>query len=119
MHEEIRIEKNEWRVSEEIAYRIDGEPVLGKYIDAHCHLFNCSSYFFNQVYAKEYQQAMAGNKPSVPGNYYMQKPEVFMQKHFQLGELTIYSTFGTRAQDKHYYQLIIFSFLFIGPKSTT
>lgn len=33
-NEEIRKEKNAWRVSEEIAERIDGAPLLGEFIDA-------------------------------------------------------------------------------------
>lgn len=83
------MEKNAWRVSEELAERIDGAPVLGEFIEDWRPLHLKIGIFFKQAYVKEYQHATAGNMPSVPGYHYLQKLEVFMQKHVQLGELLL------------------------------
>ena len=89
MQEMNRLEwrKNAWRVAEEIAERIDGAPVLGEFIEAQLTPREDRIFFFNKVYVKEYQQATASNKPSVPGYSYLKKLELFMQEHSQSGEL--------------------------------
>ena len=86
-NEEVRLEKNAWRVAEEIAERIDGAPVLGEFIHSQLTPKIEDSHFFNQKYIKEYQHATAIKKPSLPVYHYMQKLEAFMQRHIQLGEM--------------------------------
>ena len=86
-NEEVRLEKNGWRVAEEIAERMDGAPVLDEFIHSQLTPKIEDSHFFNQKYIKEYQHATANKKLSVPGYHYMQKLEAFMQRHIQLGEM--------------------------------
>ena len=62
---EKRMERNAWRVAEEIAERIDGAPVLGEFIEARLTPNTDSIFFFNKEYVKEYQQSSASTKSLV------------------------------------------------------
>ena len=72
-NEEVRLERNAWRVAEEIAERIDGAPLIGECIHSQLTPKIKDSHFFNQKYIKAYQHATATKKLSVPGHHYMQK----------------------------------------------
>ena len=72
-NEEVRLERNAWRVAEEIAERIDGAPLIGECIHSQLTPKIIDSHFFNQKYIKAYQHATATKKLSVPGYHYMQK----------------------------------------------
>ena len=48
------MEKNAWRVAEEIAEIIDGAPVSGEFIEAQLTPREDCIFFFNKVYVKEY-----------------------------------------------------------------
>ena len=72
-NEEVRLEKNAWRVAEEIAERIDGAPLMGECIHSQLTPKIKDSHFFNQKYIKAYQQPTVTKKPSVPGYHCMQK----------------------------------------------
>ena len=84
---EERMEKNAWRVAEEVASRIDDAPVHSEYIK--CFVANkCDDgLFFNKEYLKEYFSRSGDGRMTVPGVTYMEKIVTFQDTHYKTGEL--------------------------------
>ena len=97
--EEERIERNAWKVANEIAARIDDAPVHSEYIKCFVAHKGEDGLFFNQDYLKEYMSKSGERKKDVPGAAYMKKIVSFRDTHYERGEL--YMEYLKRDAPKH------------------
>ncbi|CAB4031551.1 Transient receptor potential cation channel subfamily A member 1 [Paramuricea clavata] len=91
IHEAQRMEKNAWRVANQLAERIDGAPVLSEFIHGCVSEKTEDSFFFNEDYLSKYMSATKNVRSHLPGSAYFNKISDFMDTHVQSGEL--YSEF--------------------------
>ena len=77
---------NAWAVSNELAKRMDGAPILGEYI--YCQLSEKldEMFFFNKEKLDAQQQAVVEKKDLVIGSGYIKKIVQFNEPHYINGE---------------------------------
>jgi len=99
-YEADRMERNAWKVSAEVASRIDGARVLSQHIRCFVSEKPNEHFFFNGEYIKEYNCANEASKSKVPGSGYIEKINKFQEEHYRVGELFMdYVKKGCEAED--------------------
>jgi hypothetical protein len=82
--EEECMEKNAWRVSEEIKQIIDDEPGPAGDVTTSKEM----QFFFNSAYLMKYSTAKSEvRRKSIPGNAYFSKINAFLVAHCDIGEM--------------------------------
>jgi hypothetical protein len=87
VYEARRMARNAWHVSEDLANRLDGAPVLSSYIHG---LVSCKpeeQFFFNKNELRAYIASSASTRKDLPGGAYITKIYDFMDHHYVYGEL--------------------------------
>ena len=87
--EEECMEKNAWKVSEEIRQVIDDEPgPAGDFLKCFVTSQREKQFFFNSAYLMKYfsTKSESGRK-KIPGNAYFSKINGFMNTHCEIGEM--------------------------------
>ena len=79
---------NVWQVTQEVADRIEGAPVLKEFMKSFLTPKVDDQFFFNKEHLDEYfSTSSVAVKKSVPGYNYIQKIEQYYQDHFETGKL--------------------------------
>lgn len=86
-YEDNRMERNAWRVSQDIASRIDDAPVLSSYIKSLVTEKEQDSFFFNKDQLQEFGRASDVQKQNVTGYHYFSKISGYIDSHYEKGEL--------------------------------
>ncbi|XP_035659798.1 uncharacterized protein LOC118404665 [Branchiostoma floridae] len=86
-HRQKMEEKNAWAVAEEIRLRIDDSPAPTGFIKSFIVDQPGSQFFFNRDHLLRYMKTAKTLRTSLPGYHYFHKIEVFLEKHFTIGEL--------------------------------
>ena len=83
------MEKNVWKVAEEVTKIIDDEPgPAGDYMKSYVTTGQEKQFFFNTTYLLQYTSTKSDiNRATVPGNAYFSKIEKFRQEHYESGEM--------------------------------
>ena len=83
------MEKNAWRVAQDVEGRIDDEPgPAGDYLKGYVTTGEKSQFFFNREYLMEYAAAKTEAKQQeVPGCNYFRKIYAFIDAHCLIGEM--------------------------------
>lgn len=88
--EEERMRKNAWRVAEELAERVDGEPAPNGFIKCKVTQKENERFLWDSEYLEKYSSVKSeSGKEVIPGHGYYKKLEEFIELHFQIGELYI------------------------------
>ena len=83
------MEKNAWKVAEEVAKIIDDEPgPAGDNVKSYMTTRQEKQFFLNTTYLLQYTSTKPEiNRVKVPGNAYFSKIEKFTQEHSESGEM--------------------------------
>ena len=82
-----RIERNAWRVANEIALRIDDAPVLSDFLRAFVTEKDMEAFFFNRSRLHDFIKAPGNSKSNVPAYNYFVKICDYISDHYDIGEL--------------------------------
>ena len=87
--ESVCMEKNAWRVAEEVARRIDDEPgPAGDFMKSYTTSEKKRQFFFNRPYLMKYASTQSEKKRlDIPGCNYLKKINTFIDAHFIIGEM--------------------------------
>ncbi|XP_032235410.2 uncharacterized protein LOC5510379 [Nematostella vectensis] len=85
--EDQRMERNAWRITHQLAERIDGAPVLSDFINGIASESPDDMFFFNDNYLSQYTSKSKSLRATVPGASYFDKIFTFIELHLQTGEL--------------------------------
>ena len=83
------VQRNAWRVAQDIALRIDDAPVLSDCIKAFCDSEGGGHVFLQQDPLEEYIKASEGSRAHIPGYNYLAKINSYISNHYEIGELYI------------------------------
>ena len=86
-YEDDRMERNAWRVAQDVASRIDDAPVLSSYIKSFVTEKEQDAFFFNKDQLQEFARAPEGQKKNVAGYHYFSKITGYIDSHYETGEL--------------------------------
>ena len=83
------MEKNAWRVAEEVARRIDDEPgPAGDFMKFYTTSEKKRQFFFNRPYLMKYASTQSEKKRlDISGCNYLKKICAFINAHFIIGEM--------------------------------
>ena len=83
------MEKNAWKVAEEVARRIDDEPgPAGDFMKSYTTSEKKHQFFFNRPYLMKYASTQSEKKRlDIPGCNYLKKIYTFIDAHFIIGEM--------------------------------
>jgi hypothetical protein len=99
--EEECMEKNAWRVCEDVCQRVHMEP--GPAGDMMlCMVEDASLFFYNTKELVQYQKSPKGKRKALPGYHYFKKIENFIDEHGEKGELFIEFRLGRCTKDGLY-----------------
>ena len=96
------MEKNAWKVAEEVTKIIDDEPgPAGDYMKSYVTTRQEQQFFFNTTYLLQYTSTKSDiNRATVPGNAYFSKIEKFTQEHSESGEMYMEFLKGSCEKEK-------------------
>ena len=96
------MEKNAWKVAEEVTKIIDDEPgPAGDYMKCYVTTRQEKQFLFNTTYLLQYTSIKSDiNRATVPGNAYFSKIEKFTQEHSESGEMYMEFLKGSCEKEK-------------------
>ena len=96
------MEKNTWKVAEEVTKIIDDElGPAGGYMKSYVTTRQEKQFFFNTTYLLQYTSTKSEiNRATVPGNAYFSKIEKFTQEHSESGEMYMEFLKGSCEKEK-------------------
>ena len=86
-YEDNRMERNAWRVAQDVASRIDDAPVLSSYIKSFATEKGDDTFFFNKEQLQEFAKASESQRQDLTGYHYFSKITKYIDSHYATGEL--------------------------------
>ena len=87
-YEEKRMAKNAWAVAKEIRDRLDDAPVMGEYVKSFLAEEDDRGFFHSHDHLKLFiDNRNKKQQQNVPGYYHFKNIELFINNHYQIGEL--------------------------------
>ena len=86
-YEDNRMERNAWRVAQDVASRIDDAPVLSSYIKSFATEKGEDTFFFNKEQLQEFAKASESQRQDLTGYHYFSKITKYIDSHYATGEL--------------------------------
>ena len=87
-HEEKRIAKYAWAVAKEIRDHLDDTPAMGEYVKSFLAEEDDRGFFHSHDHLKLFiHNRNKKQQQNVPGYYHFKKIELFIDNHYQIGEL--------------------------------
>ena len=83
LYEDNRMERNAWRVVQDVASLIDDAPVLSSYIKSFVTEKEEDTFFFNKEQLQEFARASESQRQDLTGYHYFSKITKYIDSHYR------------------------------------